>query len=188
MLLLILLLLQDKSYMVKPCSYQTTSSPVGKQNDHLKWEKGCKSQVWFVPIHPPDFITFFYIYIPAWLYISLWGLFSFLPPHSYSKGMKLKHKFAFSFSLEHCWLLWWENTFTGHFCGNSSNYIGKSLKVMFCSRQMSPYFWAQGHCKAPALGFSFKYVPSDVHSEARIPTRLSWSTDEQMMWMQITDT
>lgn len=146
-------------------------------------EKRVASQVWFVPFPPLDFMT-------KPLFSSgltfLCGSFFFfssssLCPSQHSNNTKQKHKFTFSFILEHWWLLLWEHNFTDHFHRNCSIRVRKSLRVMVCNKQMSPYFWAQQHCMVPDLGFSHKYFLWKVHSKTHCSVRLHGAQTKRML-------
>lgn len=54
-------------------------------------------------------------------------------------------------------------------------------KVMVCNKQMSPNFWAQQHCRVPALGFSHKYFLSKVHFKTQCSARLHGAQTKRML-------
>lgn len=132
-------------------------------------EKRVVSQVWFVPFPPLDFMTK-PLFLPGLTFLC--GSFFFfssssLCPSQHSNNMKQKHTFTFSFILEHWWLLLWEHNFTDHFHRNCSIQVRKSLSVVVCNKQMSPYFWAQQHCMVPDLGLAMNI------SCEKFPSKLS---------------
>lgn len=109
-------LLYSKAYIIKNSLSWASPLPWLTRITTPK-EKRVVSQVWFVPFPPLDFMTKL-LFLPGLTF--LWGsLFSFssssLCPSQHWNNMKQKHKFTFSFILEHWWLLLWEHNFTDHF-------------------------------------------------------------------------
>lgn len=120
-------LLYSKAYIIKNSLSWASPLPWLTRITTPK-EKRVVSQVWFVPFPPLDFMTKL-LFLPGVTFLC-GSLFSFssssLCPSQHWNNMKQKHKFTFSFILEHWWLLLWEHNFTDHFHRICSIQVRKS--------------------------------------------------------------